>query len=90
MQCGELVELDLDTLGDLRTAVEVGGGVGGSCTGDTDVSESGDSSEEPEELLEDAMSIRAQQARGRCTSGCQATISQQPNHLQAFRKHSGL
>ena len=48
----------MDSLGDLRTAVEVGGGVGGRCTGDTDVSESGDSSEELEELLEDAMSIR--------------------------------
>lgn len=84
-----MVELDLDSVGDLRTAVEVGGGVGGSCAGDSDASESGDTSEELEELLEDAMSTRVQQVRGWCTRGCQATISRQPSHLHAFRKHSG-
>lgn len=82
-----MVELDLDSLGDLRSAVEVGGGVGGRCPGD--VSESGDSSEELEELLEDAMSIRVQPARGWWTSGCQATISRQPSHLHTLQKHSG-
>lgn len=48
----------MDSEGDLRIAVEVGGGVGGSCTGDTDASESWDSEEELEEVLLVAMSIR--------------------------------
>lgn len=48
----------------MSTAVEVGGGVGGSCTGDTDVSESGDTAEELEEPLEDAISLGVQQGRG--------------------------
>lgn len=57
---GVLDELDLDSVGDLRIAVEVGGGVGGSCTGVTDITVSRDVSEdELEEELEVAMSVRA-------------------------------
>lgn len=89
VQGGGLKEPDLESVGDLKT-VEVGGGVGGSCNGDTDVTESGVSSVEVlVELLEDAMSITVQHARSCCTSGRQATVSSQLSHLHAFRKHSG-